>query len=97
MLAAAAALRGGHDLPALGPLLDASHRSQRDDFEVSHPVVDALVERAWADEDVLGARLTGGGFGGSMMAVVKRGAARRVGAKLARDGARLLVPDPGAS
>ena len=97
VLAAAAALRGGHDLPALGPLLDASHRSQRDDFEVSHPVVDALVERAWADEDVLGARLTGGGFGGSMMAVVKRGAARRVGAKLARDGARLLVPELGES
>jgi galactokinase len=91
---AAAALRAG-DAVGLGELFNDSHVSQRDDFEVSHPAVDELVNRAWADEDVLGARLTGGGFGGSMVALVKRGSARRVGAVLAaREGARLLVPAP---
>jgi len=89
--AAAAALRAG-DAAALGRLFDASHASQRDDFEVSHPAVDELVSRARADRDVLGARLTGGGFGGSMVALVKRGAAARVGAATAHGAARVLVP-----
>ncbi len=56
------------DLPALGALMDASHASQRDLYEVSVPEVDALVERLRA-EGALGARLTGGGFGGSVVAL----------------------------
>ncbi|MGK3987678.1 galactokinase [Sorangium sp. So ce136] len=78
VLAAVAALRAG-DLARLGQLFDASHRSMRDDFEVSVPEVDALVESARAQPDVFGARLTGGGFGGSIVALVKRGSAARVG------------------
>jgi galactokinase len=68
-----AALRAD-DRPRLGDLLKASHRSMRDDFEASHPVVDALVERAWAVPGCLGARIMGGGFGGSALALVEPGA-----------------------
>jgi len=57
----------------LGPLLKESHRSLRDDFEVSTPNVDALVERAWAAPGCLGARIMGAGFGGSILALVERG------------------------
>ncbi|WP_441287707.1 galactokinase [Sorangium sp. KYC3313] len=78
VLAAVAALRAG-DLGRLGELFDASHRSMRDDFEVSVPAVDALVESARAQPDVFGARLTGGGFGGAIVALVKRGRAASVG------------------
>lgn len=62
------------DLPALGPLLAASHTSLRDDFEVSTPVLDALVERLVATPGVLGARLTGAGFGGCVVALTEPGA-----------------------
>ncbi|WP_437284389.1 galactokinase [Sorangium sp. So ce406] len=78
VLAAVAALRA-RDLVRLGQLFDASHRSMRDDFEVSVPEIDALVESARAQPDVFGARLTGGGFGGSIVALVKRGSAAKVG------------------
>lgn len=54
---------------ALGPLLDASHASLRDDFEVSCPELDTAVE-ACRQHGALGARLTGGGFGGSAVALV---------------------------
>ncbi|HMJ13013.1 MAG TPA: galactokinase [Polyangiaceae bacterium] len=86
------------DARALGRLFQQSHASMRDDFEVSVPEVDVLVERARRDERVYGARLTGGGFGGSVVCLVERGHAREVGARLARDGARLLIPqaDPGS-
>lgn len=65
---AEAALRRG-DLPALGPLLDASHASLRDDFGVSTPELDLAVDSA-VRSGALGARLTGGGFGGSAIALV---------------------------
>ncbi|AUX44704.1 galactokinase [Sorangium cellulosum] len=87
VLAAVAALRAG-DLAELGRLFDASHRSMRDDFEVSVPAVDALVESARAQPDVYGARLTGGGFGGSIVALVKRGSAAKVGQAVVADYAR---------
>jgi galactokinase len=51
----------------LGPLMTASHRSLRDDYEVSVPDIDALVEIACSVSGVVGARLTGGGFGGSVV------------------------------
>ena len=57
----------------LGVLLKESHQSLRDDFEVSTPNVDALVERAWGTEGCLGARTMGAGFGGSILALVERG------------------------
>jgi galactokinase len=67
VLAFAAALEAG-DLAACGRLMTESHASQRDLFEVSVPEVDALVERCLAG-GALGARLTGGGFGGSVVAL----------------------------
>jgi galactokinase len=51
----------------LGRLINASHDSLRDDFEVSLPAIDRLVEIARAQPGVLGARLTGGGFGGAIV------------------------------
>ena len=56
-----------------GELLKESHRSLRDDFEVSTPEVDAIVERAWAIPGCVGARIMGAGFGGSILALVERG------------------------
>jgi galactokinase len=58
------------DFAALGPLMAASHASLRDDFDVSAPELDLLVELAQAQEYVLGARLTGAGFGGCTVNVV---------------------------
>ena len=58
------------DFSRMGELLKASHRSLRDDFEVSTPHVDALVERAWATDGCYGARIMGAGFGGSILALV---------------------------
>jgi len=74
---AADALRRG-DGESLGRLLAASHASLRDDFEVSTPEIDALVEIASAVPGCLGARLTGGGFGGSVVMLTARGEAARV-------------------
>jgi galactokinase len=62
------ALRRG-DGGALGPLMLASHASSRDDMEVSTPELDALVE-CLVDAGALGARLTGAGFGGCIVALV---------------------------
>ena len=78
VLAAVGALRGG-DLSGLGRLFDASHASLRDDFEVSTPEIDALVARLRAMPGVYGARLTGGGFGGAVVALVDRDRAPAVG------------------
>lgn len=64
---AARLLRDGH-LRELGPLLDASHRSLRDDFEVSCLELDTAVDAAVA-AGALGARMVGGGFGGSAIAL----------------------------
>jgi galactokinase len=70
VLAASAALRvGAHGV--LGELLNAGHASLRDDFEVSTPELDALVT-ILGEAGALGARLTGAGFGGCVVAVVPR-------------------------
>jgi len=60
------------DHPRMGELLKESHQSLRDNFEVSTPNVDAIVERAWSIEGCLGARIMGAGFGGSILALVER-------------------------
>lgn len=62
------------DGPALGELFTASHRSLRDDFESSTPVVDATVDRLSATPGVHGVRMTGGGWGGCVVAVTEPGA-----------------------
>ena len=67
-----AALRSG-DLPEVGRLFDASHASLRDDYEVSCPELDVSVEAARA-AGALGARMTGGGFGGSSVALLPEAA-----------------------
>ena len=59
-----------HGPGAIGPLLDASHVSMRDDFEISVPELDLAVETAQAGGAV-GARMTGGGFGGAAIALVE--------------------------
>jgi galactokinase len=69
VLAAAAALEEAR-LLELGVLLAASHESLRDDFEASTPEVDRLVAWAQVAPGAIGARLTGGGFGGSVVALV---------------------------
>jgi galactokinase len=66
------ALRRGA-LDELGPLFRASHASLRDDFEVSTPELDALVATATAAPGVIAARLTGAGFGGAIVALVRAG------------------------
>jgi len=69
---------------AIGDLLDASHRSMRDDFEISVPELDLAVETALS-AGALGARMTGGGFGGAAIALTPRDLVSRV--EFAVDGA----------
>lgn len=78
-----AALRSDGPL-AIGPLLDASHVSMRDDFEISVPELDLAVEVAQAN-GAIGARMTGGGFGGAAIALVPSDAVSRI--QVALDGA----------
>jgi galactokinase len=70
VLRAAEALRSG-DLETFGTLMIQSHASMRDDYQISTPEIDALVESALACDGVFGARLTGGGFGGCVVALVR--------------------------
>ena len=69
------------DLETAGDLLVASHASLRDDYEVSLPEIDALVERALA-AGALGARIVGGGFGGSVLALTETNRADELAAAL---------------
>ena len=71
---AATALAAG-DLAALGRLMAESHASLRDDYEVSTPELDAMVEAAGAAPGFIGARMTGAGFGGAVVALVRAGEA----------------------
>jgi galactokinase len=70
--AAVRALSQG-DLPELGRLLDASHASLRDSYEISTPAVEAAVARL-RDTGAIGARIVGGGFGGSVLGLLAPGA-----------------------
>ena len=76
---------GNVDAAAL--FMRGSHVSQRERYEVSTPEVDALVERAEA-AGALAARLTGGGFGGAVLAMCREGEAEAVAGRV---GARLLA------
>ncbi len=63
-----------NDVESFGKLMNESHISLRDDYEVSCPEIDVLVEIAWATEGVIGSRITGGGFGGCTVSIVKNDA-----------------------
>ncbi len=82
VLEAAAALRAG-DLASVGRLFAESHTSMRDDYEVSATEVDLLVEIAATDDEIHGARLTGGGFGGAIVAFARAGAGRAAAQRIA--------------
>jgi galactokinase len=82
VLRAADLLRAG-DQAAMGELLTASHRSLRDEFRMSWPQADEAVEAA-IDAGAAGARMTGGGFGGSVVALVPAGRAAQVRAAVTR-------------
>jgi len=75
-------LRAGKDPRAIGPLLTASHESMRDDFAITVPHVDVAAETALA-AGAHGARMTGGGFGGCVIALVEAGETERVGEAVA--------------
>jgi galactokinase len=99
VLAAVRAMRAG-DADLLGRLFLQSHASMRDDYEVSVPEVDVLVEEARVQPDAYGARLTGGGFGGAVVVLVRAGAARRVADRISSHYrqrcarlAKVLVPE----
>ena len=99
----AVALLTRGDLAGVGPLLYASHASLRDDFEVSWPEADVAVDAAQAG-GALGARMMGGGFGGSALALVpaeQRTVSEAVTAEFSRRGWPLpvflqAVPSAGA-
>ena len=59
------------DIKLFGELMNASHVSLRDDYEVSCEEIDILVEEAWKIPGVIGSRITGGGFGGCTVSIVK--------------------------
>ena len=83
-LAAAAALRA-RDWPAVGKLMYASHESLRDDYEVSCPEIDVLVECArevGPKGGVVGSRITGGGFGGCTVTLVMTGREAEIAEKI---------------
>ena len=102
VLEAVEALRGG-DLGRFGKLMNASHDSLRDDYEVSSPALDTLVEAARAVEGCLGSRLTGAGFGGCTVSLVRsdridafqESVAREYGEKIGAE-ARFYVTRPAA-
>jgi galactokinase len=96
---AVAAMRAG-DLSQLGELFYASHASMRDDYEVSIAEIDLIVDLGRSDPEVIGARLTGGGFGGSVVMLARAGTGRIVAERIAtgyakRSGrhGRILVPE----
>jgi len=92
---AVAALRSG-DLPVVAGLLNEAHASLRDDMEVSTPTVDAAVAQM-LDSGAAGARLLGGGFGGSVLGLLPPDVAAPEGAREVRpcDGARVDPVAPG--
>jgi galactokinase len=88
-----ARLRAG-DVDGIGPLLTASHESMRDDYEITVPEVDLAVSTA-LEAGALGARMTGGGFGGCVLALVAADTTEEVAAAVRRAFAahRFTAPD----
>ena len=94
VLAAAQALITG-DPAAVGRLMAASHASLRDDYEVSTRELDVMVDAALAEEGTIGARMTGGGFGGCTVNLVRRSEAEAFSAGVSAryEAATGRVPD----
>ncbi|NEK57478.1 galactokinase [Geodermatophilus sabuli] len=93
VLQVVAALRSDADPRRIGPVLTAGHESLRDDFEISVPLLDAIVESAVA-AGAHGARMVGGGFGGSAIALVEADAVDAVTAAVAARFEREGSPAP---
>ncbi len=100
VLDAVQALESG-DMKRLGQLMRESHASMRDDYEVSVPEVDILVEEALREPQVYGARLTGGGFGGSIVGICEPKQALAVASGIVERASQrfdetptILVPEP---
>ena len=87
-----ALLRSGA-VAGIGALLTGSHRSLRDDFEVSWPEADAAVDAAVA-AGALGGRMMGGGFGGSVIVLAEAGRSAAVVAAVAAEFGRRSWPEP---
>lgn len=83
VFAAASAIKN-LDLDELGSLFKKSHESMRDDYEVSLPEIDSLVEICSEYPEVYGARLTGGGFGGSVVAITKKDYSKIISSEIIR-------------
>jgi galactokinase len=79
-----AATQGAGDVTAAGRLLDEAHSSARDDYDVSCPELEALIEAARAVEGTAGARLTGAGWGGCIVALVHQDAVSDFEAQVSR-------------
>ncbi|MDE5978069.1 MAG: galactokinase [Turicibacter sp.] len=73
-----------NELQRFGQLLNQSHKSLRDDYEVTGKELDTIVELAWAQKGVLGARMTGAGFGGCAIALVQNEAVEEVKEAIAK-------------
>lgn len=94
--------RAGVDVATFGQLMNDSHASLRDDFQVSVPGLDHLVQLLQQQDAVWGARLTGAGFGGACVALCHRGTAQAVArcvlpayAAAGFAGRQLVPPEPG--
>ena len=81
---ASQALKAG-DLNLFGRLMNASHVSLRDDYQVTVPELDTLAELAWNFPGVVGSRMTGGGFGGCTVSIVENDRVNDFVAKIAAD------------
>ena len=92
-LAAADSLQNS-DLETAGQLMFLSHRSLRDDYDVSCPELDRLVDSAAKIEGVYGARMTGGGFGGCTVNLLARDSFDEFSEKLSRDYAEAFGFEP---
>lgn len=81
VLDAAAALRNGN-LKSLGKLLKASHKGMREEYKITVPEIDLLVDLAAANKEILGSRMMGGGFGGCTINIVEKATAPRILSKI---------------
>lgn len=90
---AVAALKKG-DIEKFGQLMNASHVSLRDDYEVTGLQLDTMVEEAWKIEGVIGSRMTGGGFGGCTVSLVRDEAIERFKAEVGANYERITGIKP---
>ena len=84
VLCSMAALRAG-DTAAFGALMNQAHASARDDYEISTPEIETLVDIARGSPGTVGARLTGAGWGGCIVALVEHGGAEALTARISKD------------